>query len=98
MYYDDATAKAAEQNFVNVVQNKGIPENIETVNITASILLADFMVSNGLAESKGEAKRLISQGAVKINNEKISDLAFVIQKDGQEKILQAGKRKFIKIG
>ena len=70
--------------------------SVPTMKILADTNLIDFLVDNKLSPSRSEAKRLIGQGAVKVNEEKISDLSFVI-KIGEEYIIQAGKRKFIKI-
>ena len=58
--------------------------------------LISIMVSNKLVGSNGDAKRMIKQGAVKINNEKISDIHFEIS-NGEEMILKVGKRKFLRI-
>ncbi len=97
MYYDKQTAEDAQNNFINVVQKKGIPDDIRIVKLEEDMTLIDMLTKCLFAESRAEAKRLIIQGAVKINNDRISDLAYIIKNDGNEKILQAGKRKFAKI-
>jgi len=58
--------------------------------------LIDIMVSNKLVSSNGEAKRMIKQGAVKINDEKMDD-GFMLIDPGSENILKVGKRRFLKI-
>ncbi len=97
MYYDEQTAQAAQDNFVNVVQNKGVPDNIDVIELNDNINILDFLTQHQLTSSKGEAKRLISQGGVKIDNEKISDMTLILEKNATEKILQVGKRKFVKV-
>lgn len=96
MYNGEEIAQKAQSNFINVVQNKGIPEDVPVVKISENKNIIDFIVENKLSPSRSEAKRLIAQGAVKINDEKISDLSFEI-KVGEDIILQAGKRKFLKV-
>ena len=97
MYHSEEIAQKAQENFVNVVQNKGIPEDIPTITLNGEKSILDFLVENQFASSKSEAKRLIAQGAVKLDGEKISDVSLVLKSDGNERVLQAGKRKFAKI-
>ena len=97
MYHSEEIAQKAQENFVNVVQNKGIPEDIPTITLNGETSILDFLVENQFASSKSEAKRLIAQGAVKLDGEKISDVSLVLKSDGNERVLQAGKRKFAKI-
>ena len=94
MYNGEEAAKKAQDEFINVVQNKGIPEDIEEVKLDSPIGILDLIVKLNFTPSKGEAKRLISGGGVKFDGEKISDMQTVIDKEG---ILQAGKRKYAKI-
>ena len=87
-------AEFGQNEFINVVSNKGIPENIQEVKIEAGKNILDLLVELNFVQSKGEAKRLIQGGGVKIDAEKISDLNYII---ANECILQAGKRNFAKI-
>ena len=58
--------------------------------------LLDLIVKVNFAPSNGEARRLVQQGGVSIDGDKIDDFKFVVKLDG-EKILKVGKRKFIKL-
>ena len=58
--------------------------------------LLDLMFNSGLVKTKGDARRLIRQGAVKLDQEKINDEKFIL-KPQNDMILQSGKRGFIKI-
>lgn len=87
-------AEFGQSEFINVVSNKGIPEDIQEVKIGGKCLLIDLLVELKFSASRGEAKRLIQGGGVKIDGEKISDLNYAIEK---ECILQAGKRNFAKL-
>ena len=94
MYNGEQNAIKAQSEFVNVVQNKGIPEDIEEVKLNEPLCIIDLLMKLNFTPSKGEAKRLISGGGVKFEGEKISDIQTVIDKSG---VLQAGKRKYARI-
>ena len=96
IYYDNNAASQAEENFDIVIVNKGIPKDIKTVTIKNSIKLVDFLLEYNLVMSKGEAKRLIKQSAVKINDDVILDLHLNL-KVSTLYIIKVGKRRFIKI-
>ena len=95
-YHGKEGADKAQEDFINVVSNKGIPEDIESVKIDAEKSILDLLVELSFVQSKGEAKRLIQGGGVKIDGEKISDMGFVVQPQ-MDVVLQAGKRKFAKL-
>lgn len=96
MYHSEESANFAQNEFINVVQNKGIPQDIPEVKVESDISLIDFIVQNNLVASKGEAKRLFSSNAIKVDSEKQSDLNYVIKKESLPVVIQVGKRKFIK--
>jgi len=54
------------------------------------------LVSAGLTTSNGEGRRLLIQGGIKVNQEKVTDLQYIFNSAG-EFLVQAGKRKFIKL-
>lgn len=95
-YHGKEGAEFGQSEFINVVSNKGIPEDILEVKIETGKNLLDLLVDLNFVQSKGEAKRLMQGGGVKIDGEKISDLNYSLKiKDSV--ILQAGKRKFAKL-
>ena len=95
-YHGAEAGKTARAQFDSVFGKKEMPEDMETyVCSLKEIKLVDLLVSSGLVDGKNEARRLIEQGGVKLNGEKLTqDKIMTIQK---ECILQAGKRKFKKI-
>ena len=95
-YHGKEGADKAQEDFINVVSNKGIPDDIESVKIEAEKSILDLLVELSFVQSKGEAKRLIQGGGVKIDGEKISDMGFVV-KPQMDVVLQVGKRKFAKL-
>ena len=97
MYHSKEDATQAEQEFDNIFINKGLPEDIpEYKPISDSSVILDLIVYINFATSKGEARRLVQQGGVSIDGEKITDFYQNIVFDS-EKILKVGKRKFIKL-
>ncbi|WP_270940114.1 tyrosine--tRNA ligase [Romboutsia lituseburensis] len=96
LYHGDEKANFAEERFKSVFQKGQIPVDILTVEASATDFdLAQIVVDNKLAPSKSELRRLVKQGGVKVNNEKIDDLQ-AINVEG-ELVVQIGKKKFIKI-
>ena len=95
-YHGKEGADKAQEEFINVVSNKGIPEDIESVKIESGVNILDLLVNLGFVQSKGEAKRLIQGGGVKLDGEKVSDMTLVLTPE-MNKVLQAGKRKFAKL-
>jgi len=76
-----------------------MPDEIEEKQLPAKAYrLAEFVAASGLAASKGEARRLIEQGGVKIDGEKAASSSAEIDiKSGESVLLQVGKLKFIRI-
>ncbi len=95
-YHGKDGADKAQEDFINVVSNKGIPDDIESVKIEADTNILDLLVNLNFVQSKGEAKRLIQGGGVKLDGEKLSDMTFMVT-PSMDKVLQAGKRKFAKL-
>lgn len=95
-YHGKDGADKAQADFINVVSNKGIPDDIENVKIESDTGILDLLVNLNFVTSKGEAKRLIQGGGVKLEGEKISDMGFMVTPN-MNKVLQAGKRKFARL-
>jgi len=98
-FHDEQSANLAEENFINQFQKKNMPDDIEEVSLTiseSSIPLANLLKECGMTSSTSEAIRMIKQGAVRIDEEKITDTQHIIS-SGSSAIYQVGKRKFKKI-
>jgi len=93
-YHGKEMADKAQEAFINVVSNKGIPDDIQEYQLVESKNILDLLLELNFIQSKGEGKRLIQGGGVKFDGEKISEPTFLVEKEG---IIQAGKRKFVKI-
>ena len=97
VYHSEDEGRQAEAEFVNVFSKNELPEDIEVKTIDAkAINLIELIVNEKLAPSKSEARRLIEQGGVKIDQEKITDVNHSVNLHN-EKLLQVGKRKYLKV-
>jgi len=96
IYHDEAAAQKAESDFDALFIKKDIPDDIPEYVLSNDETLISIMVGNNLVSSNGDAKRMIKQGAVKLDNEKVSDLSLEISL-GSEAVLKVGKRKFLRI-
>lgn len=98
--HNESAAQKAQDEFQSVVQNRELPADIPVRKISSEILedrsIVGILVACGLASSKSEARRLVEQGAVEIDGEKITDPHQQIDlKNGT--IIRAGRQKYVKI-
>ncbi len=96
LYHGQNAAKEAEQYFDRVIVNKDVPDEMDQVELSIDTQLIEVVTNEGLTSSKGEARRLIKQGAIRVDNEKITDESHILLK-GKEVIIKVGKRRFIQI-
>ena len=97
-FYDEEAASDAEAHFEQIFAKRGIPDDMPEIILDGKeVLLAKLIADNGLAASGGEARRLISQGAVTIDGEKVSDPTSHLELDKPEAILKVGKRRFARL-
>ena len=94
-YWGTDKAKEAQDEFENVFSRKNIPADIDEIKLNQPMKISDILIKAALVQSKNEARRLIEQGAVKIDGEKIEGDIEIKEKGGF--VLQAGKRKFVKV-
>jgi len=96
MYHSQSSADEAEQEFDRIFVQKSIPDNIEEFKRNTSSSIIHLLTDAKLAASKGEARRLIDQGGVSIDDERVTDPNMLLpEKD--EFILKVGKRRFLKV-
>ncbi|HVN48301.1 MAG TPA: tyrosine--tRNA ligase [Bacteroidota bacterium] len=96
MYHSSEAAQQAEEEFDKIFIEKSVPDNIEEYQQQPGMNIATLMIEAKLVASKGEARRLIEQGGVSIDGERVSDINLAVpEKD--EFILKVGKRRFLKV-
>ncbi len=101
-YYGEDAADAAEAHFKKVFQKRDLPDDMPEVGVNGDMLedgkvwLPKLIVHAGLTSSTSEARRLIKQGAVKVDDERIDDVDCHLQaKEGM--VLRVGKRRFARV-
>jgi tyrosyl-tRNA synthetase len=97
-FHSSAAAQGAQQSFIAQFSKGELPANIPKIEVVASdaILIAQLLKQTGLTASTSTAYRLIEQGGVRVNGEKVSDLKAAV-KAGATYVFQVGKRQFAEI-
>ncbi len=98
-FHDQKTAEAARQEFVSRFQKGALPDKIKEVSISSqggSLGIAHLLKEAGLVSSTSEAFRMIKQGAVKIDGERIEDKSLQVSA-GSTSVYQVGKRRFSRV-
>ncbi|MBE7517331.1 MAG: tyrosine--tRNA ligase [Chloracidobacterium sp.] len=96
-FHSQADADAAEEEFVKRFVQKEVPDEVEVMTLAAGeYALAQLLVDTGLTASKGEARRLIDQGGVKVDGEKAGSATAPVAVDAEGVLLQVGKRRFLR--
>jgi len=96
LYHGADEAQAAEQHFDKVIVQKDIPDEMDEVELESDQLLVDIITNAGLTKSKGEARRLIKQDAVKLDGAVCKDINQKLHA-GKESVIKVGKRRFLKV-
>ena len=92
---DEAADKAAA-HFARVHQQRQLPQEMPSYTLTGPTNIVDIIFAAGFAPSKSQARRLVQQGAVKLDGERVADIETEIEVAGA-KVLQVGKRRFLRL-
>ena len=98
-FYSQEDAEKANQEFDRMFREHQAPSDVPTVEKPAgSIRLVKLLAVEGLAPSVSEAQRLVTQGGVRVNGERVSDVKLEIGlRSGDEALIQVGSRKFLRV-
>ena len=96
VFYGQEEGVKAQEEFIKIFRKKDLPDEMEVLKATSPISVLDLVMLSGETPSKSEAKRLIAQGAVKLDEEKLDDFSRMLEVKGSE-VLKIGKRKFFRI-
>ena len=96
IYHGEDHAGPAEQAFRQVFQEQGVPETMDRYRLAPGQTLIDVLVASGLAGTRSEARRLVEQRGVRLDEQVLDDAALVLAPKG-EAVLRAGKRKFVRL-
>ncbi|WP_334064613.1 tyrosine--tRNA ligase [Alteromonas genovensis] len=98
-FHDEAAAECAHQDFIQRFQKNAIPDDMPELEIALpadGVAIGNLLKEAKLVGSTSDAMRMIKQGAVKINGDKVEDTRLVLVEKG-ENVYQVGKRKFARI-
>jgi tyrosyl-tRNA synthetase len=94
-FYNEESATMAKSEFDNIFKSNKLPTDIAKIEVENGIWICKALVDAGIEPSTSQARRDIKQGAVRLDQEKISNEKMNL--DSGEYILQVGKRKFVKV-
>src|SRR5712692_7557736 len=100
MYHGEAGAREGEAHFARVIQQKEAPESIEEIHLSLpgpEVPLWKVLKEAGLVVSSSEARRMIQQGAVEVDGERIFDLAQALPSGRGGYLIKVGKRRFKRV-
>src|SRR5262249_35080870 len=98
-FHSEAAAREASDEFDRMFRERQLPSDIAVIHRSQGpVKLVKLIAQEGLAASVTEAQRLITQGSVRVDGERVSDVKHEIpgSPDG-ETLIQVGKRKFLRI-
>lgn len=97
IFYDDAAANQAAEDARRMYEGQ-IPSDAPSYALTSARSIIDVLHESGLVKSRGEARRLIEQGGVRLNGVAVEKIDTVVAPSvGNEQYIQAGKRKFVRL-
>lgn len=100
LIHGEEEAKKAEESAKALFEGQGSLENMPTSKVDENISILDAIITAGMAPSKGQARTLINQGGITLNDEKVADVNYVLSdddfKDGYA-ILRKGKKVYHKL-
>ncbi|GIV54807.1 MAG: tyrosine--tRNA ligase [Candidatus Kapaibacterium sp.] len=97
-YHGDDAARHAREEFDRMFRHKQLPDEIEIVELELAhpVSVVDALVAAGLVPSKSEARRLIAQGGVSVDGDRVTDIAARLAEQS-EFTLKVGKRRFVRL-
>lgn len=96
-YHNEKASLEAENHFDQIHLKKDVPDDIPEYLLKSDKLLVDLLAETNLTSSRGEARRLIKQNAVKIDKTIINDINYMLKPNTEEIVLKVGKRRFLKV-
>lgn len=97
VFHGETAAAQAQAHFARIFQRRELPAELPDHIVREPVLLVDLLVELRIAGSKSEARRLILQGGVRIDGQRITDINNLVAPERCPLVLQAGRRRFIKL-
>jgi tyrosyl-tRNA synthetase len=96
VFHGSEAAAGAEEYFHTVFQERELPAEMPEIALSTATSLADLLMSTGLVPSKSELKRLVQQGGVRLDGNKVEDPNLIVD-PSSTRVLQIGRRKFLRV-
>lgn len=97
IFYGSAAAQGAAQYFSSVVQAKELPAEMPELAVAGRANVVDLLKDAGLVQSKGDGRRMITQGAVRLDGAIVTDIAMEVTVGADPRVLQVGKRRYVRL-
>jgi tyrosyl-tRNA synthetase len=95
-YHDSDAARDAREYFESKFQRREVPQDVPVFRIASELWICELLKQLGFAVSTNEARRLVGQGAVRVDRQTVTDINFHFV-PGQHRILEVGKRRVARI-
>lgn len=96
VFHGAEAAERAALHFARTVQAGEVPEDVPDFALSGPTGMLDLLVAAQLVATRGEGRRLLQQGGVRLDGVPVADMALVLE-PGPERLLQAGKRRFVRL-
>jgi tyrosyl-tRNA synthetase len=96
VFHGDEAASEAENYFRTVFQERELPSEMPEVKLVAASSLSDLLLNTGMITSKSELRRLVQQGGVRLDGNRVEDPNLIVEPAGV-RVLQIGRRKFLRV-
>lgn len=94
-FHGHEAADAAQEHFRTVFQRRELPQEMPVWELSTAINIVDLISEAGMARSKSDARRLVQQGAVRLDGERVTSVETMIEP--REAVLRVGKRRFLRL-
>jgi tyrosyl-tRNA synthetase len=94
IYHSPQAADAAQAEFIQVFQNKDLPDEMPEYRLKPGETVLDVLVESGLVASRSEARRLLAQNGVRFNGSLLDESVHELSGEG---VLQVGKRRYVRV-
>jgi tyrosyl-tRNA synthetase len=98
IFHGTEAARRAEDHFRTVFQQREPPREMDEFPVAGPANIVDLLHAAGLVRTKGQGRRLVQQEGVRLDGEKVESIAMMVELvDGEERVLQVGRRSFVKL-
>ncbi len=97
IFHGTEAARQAEEHFRTVFQQRELPPEMPQFSLAEPANVVDLLHGAGLVRSKSDGRRMVQQGAVRLDGERVDDIAALVAVADEARVLQVGRRRFVKL-